>query len=479
MIIANNYTRLFWNEYQIDPSRSDYNIIFDQTISGDLDIARLSNALTRVIKNNVILNSHLVEIESKLYWQQNQIIKELEVFDNTDNQYDYVSKAFLLDTDPLYRFGLFKRGDGKYDLIMVLHHAIIDGSVFDEFITTVGDYYNCDDCTLEQLRLDIQATQIAQLNQKLIKEVENITELDLKNKYWSKKLASLPPITEIPYIGGLGSYSVSEYRFDIKLDSNINDFIKSKKVTLFTLFSQVFAVLLNKYTNQTHVALTYPIAISQAKELKYGANINTLISAVCFDTGTTFDSLLDTAIRDIQSFNTGAEKYSRLPIVRIIQQSPIKLLDISFAQTNLKDYTLSFNDCCLSVNHRYNIDIAGAKLVLEYQQAADVCNFRIKYREDLFSLEYIWQIANSYIVLLESLINNSHKQISEVLALSQQDYQTIVYDWNQTDSEYPRDKTIYELFEEQVKQNPNNIALVFEDKQLTYQELNNKSNQLA
>ncbi|MBK2238166.1 non-ribosomal peptide synthetase, partial [Francisella philomiragia] len=63
--------------------------------------------------------------------------------------------------------------------------------------------------------------------------------------------------------------------------------------------------------------------------------------------------------------------------------------------------------------------------------------------------------------------------------LSQQEYQTIVYDWNQTDSEYPRDKTIYELFEEQVKQNPNNIALVFEDKQLTYQELNNKSNQLA
>uniref|UniRef100_UPI0038B348AC non-ribosomal peptide synthetase n=1 Tax=Francisella sciaenopsi TaxID=3055034 RepID=UPI0038B348AC len=479
MIIANDYTRLFWNEYQIGPSRSDYNIVFDQRISGNLDIARLTNALTRVVKSNIVLNSHLIESESGLYWEQNQIIARLEIFDNIDNQYDFVSRAFLLDTGPLYRFGLFKRDDDNYDLIMVLHHAIIDGSAFDEFISTVSNYYNSDDYTQESLQLDVQATQIAQLNQKFIKEVKSISKLDAENKYWSKKLAPLSPSIEFPYIGGTGEYLVNEYRFDIKLDSNINDFIEFKKVTLFTLFSQVFAVLFNKYTNQNYVALIYPIAISQAKELKYGANINTLISAISFDTSTTFNSLLDLAVRDIRSFNIGAEKYSRLPIDKIVQQSPVKHLDISFAQTNLKDYTLSFDDCSLSVNHRYNIDIAGAKLVLQYQQVADVCNFRIQYREDLFSLEYIQQIANSYIVLLNSLVKNSYKQISEVLALTPQDYQRIVYDWNCTDSDYPNDRTIYELFEEQAEKNPDNVALVFEEKQLTYQELNNKANQLA
>ena len=63
--------------------------------------------------------------------------------------------------------------------------------------------------------------------------------------------------------------------------------------------------------------------------------------------------------------------------------------------------------------------------------------------------------------------------------LTEEDYQTIVYDWNNTDKEYPKDKTIYELFQEQVDQNPNNIALVYEDKELTYKELDERSNQLA
>ncbi|WP_440994900.1 AMP-binding protein, partial [Cysteiniphilum litorale] len=60
-----------------------------------------------------------------------------------------------------------------------------------------------------------------------------------------------------------------------------------------------------------------------------------------------------------------------------------------------------------------------------------------------------------------------------------EEYQTIVYDWNQTDRDYPKDKTIYQLFEEQVKANPDNIALVFEEQALSYNELNNRANQLA
>ncbi len=63
--------------------------------------------------------------------------------------------------------------------------------------------------------------------------------------------------------------------------------------------------------------------------------------------------------------------------------------------------------------------------------------------------------------------------------LTKEDYQTIVYDWNQTDKDYPKDKTVYQLFEEQVEATPNNVALVFEKEELTYKQLNEQSNQLA
>ncbi|MBK2005244.1 AMP-binding protein, partial [Francisella orientalis] len=63
--------------------------------------------------------------------------------------------------------------------------------------------------------------------------------------------------------------------------------------------------------------------------------------------------------------------------------------------------------------------------------------------------------------------------------LIEEDYQRIVYDWNKTDNDYLRDRTVYELFEEQVLKNPDAIAIVFEDQEVTYKELNERSNQLA
>jgi amino acid adenylation domain-containing protein len=69
--------------------------------------------------------------------------------------------------------------------------------------------------------------------------------------------------------------------------------------------------------------------------------------------------------------------------------------------------------------------------------------------------------------------------IKDISLLSPREYQQIVYDWNQTDREYPKDKTIYQLFEEQVKKTPDKEALIFEDQSLSYRTLNEKSNQLA
>ena len=63
--------------------------------------------------------------------------------------------------------------------------------------------------------------------------------------------------------------------------------------------------------------------------------------------------------------------------------------------------------------------------------------------------------------------------------LNQKQYQQIVYGWNKTEADYPKNKTVHQLFEEQVQKTPNNIAVVYEDTKLTYQELNNRANQLA
>jgi amino acid adenylation domain-containing protein len=95
------------------------------------------------------------------------------------------------------------------------------------------------------------------------------------------------------------------------------------------------------------------------------------------------------------------------------------------------------------------------------------------------NVDYIDQ--NTALRVLNYLEDYLHQMLetNNINMLLAQEHQKLFYDWNQTESKYPKDKTIQQLFEEQVERTPNNIALVYEDKQLTYQELNERANQLA
>ncbi|WP_440617952.1 amino acid adenylation domain-containing protein, partial [Cysteiniphilum sp. 6C5] len=90
-------------------------------------------------------------------------------------------------------------------------------------------------------------------------------------------------------------------------------------------------------------------------------------------------------------------------------------------------------------------------------------------------------IASSLQVIINQYQQHSKKNTkpNNISLLSKDDYQKIVIDWNKTDKPYPKNKTIHQLFEEQVEKHPNNIAVIFEKKQLTYAQLNAKANQLA
>ena len=97
----------------------------------------------------------------------------------------------------------------------------------------------------------------------------------------------------------------------------------------------------------------------------------------------------------------------------------------------------------------------------------------------LFNKETIEQMSRHYVNILEQLAFESEKVIADYKVLSSEEQQQILLGWNQTDEDYPKDKTIVQLFEEQVIANPNNTAVVFEESSLTYAELNAKANQLA
>jgi len=91
----------------------------------------------------------------------------------------------------------------------------------------------------------------------------------------------------------------------------------------------------------------------------------------------------------------------------------------------------------------------------------------------------IERMVSHYLLVLEQMVDNKDRLIKDYKLLSQTEFQQIIIDWNKTDVDYPKEKTIHQLFEEQVVKTPDSIAVVFEEQKLTYAELNIKSNQLA
>ena len=130
-LILSPYSRIFYNEWKLDPNRSDYNIVFDQEFEGQIDIVKLNYAIKQLITDYVICNSHITEDNEELYWVKNNEVSGLEYFKHKLTKSDilsYVQRPFDLEIGPLYRFGLIKNSNNRYRFIAVLHHIIIDGS---------------------------------------------------------------------------------------------------------------------------------------------------------------------------------------------------------------------------------------------------------------------------------------------------------------------------------------------------------------
>ena len=125
------------------------------------------------------------------------------------------------------------------------------------------------------------------------------------------------------------------------------------------------------------------------------------------------------------------------------------------------------------------IDVAKFDLSLFMSEVGDKLAGSFNYCTDLFNQETIERISRNFEKLLSAIVENSSAKIKDLRVLTDERRKQILIDWNDTKSPYPKDKTIYQLFESQAKKNPNNIAVIFEDQNLSYKELNKKSNQLA
>ncbi|WP_254564071.1 non-ribosomal peptide synthetase [Oscillatoria sp. HE19RPO] len=483
-----------WFLSELDPNNVSYNELFALRFLGVLNIVALEQSLNKIVARHAALRTNFATVNG----QPVQVIAErltltVPVIDlsnlpacDRENEVqrlatEQAQKPFNLVSDPLIQGTVFKLTDTEHIFLLRTHHIVWDGWSLGVMWRELAAFYN--DLSQELPPLPAQYPEFAVWQrQYLTGEV-----LDSLQTYWKKQLLDAPPLLELPTDRARGTtqtFRGKHYKFVISkpLSEAIIDLSRRQKVTIFMTLLSAFQTLLYRYTGQNDVVVGLPIANRDRPEFEglIGFFVNTLVLRTCFSGNPSFEDLLS----KVRKVTLGAYAHRDLPFEKLVE---ILQPERSVIYTPLVQVMLVILDELPEIQIEglrvsplaVETGIARTDLALCVEKTACGLIGEWEYNTDLFDESTIARMSRHFQTLLEGIVVNSKQKISELPLLTETERQQIHVEWNNTWAEYPQDKCIHQLFEAQVEQSPDAVALVFEGEQLTYRELNAKANQLA
>jgi amino acid adenylation domain-containing protein len=395
-------------------------------------------------------------------------------------------RRFNISKGPLIRVQVVILGKEEHVLLITLHHIVSDGWSMGIFFEELSACYEAriEGKIAELSVLAIQYVDFA-IWQKDWLQAERLEE---QLSYWKERLEgyenlNLPVDYPRP---ALQTFNGSHYIFKIPLEltKQLQQLAQRYQGTLFTVLLAAFNVLLSRYTGQTDIVIGTPIANRHLLEIErlIGLFVNTLVIRTKIDPEEKFSNLLKLLTKEaLEAYEHQDVPFEKLvdalQIDRDLSRSPLFQVMLDLQNVNEKiPFSLSGMDIS-RLTQRYNMSKFDLTLML--QETEEGLVGAIEYNTGLFKEATIAKLIEHFKVLLEGIVENPDQAIYQLPLLTEKEKKQILYDWNKTDIDYPADKTIHQLFEEQVERTPASIAVVFKDQQLTYRELNNRANQLA
>jgi amino acid adenylation domain-containing protein len=264
--------------------------------------------------------------------------------------------------------------------------------------------------------------------------------------------------------------------------NKIKDFSKENKVLLSSILYGSWGVLLQKFNNSNEVLFGTTVSgrpenISSIDKM-VGLFINTIPLRVKSEDKTTFIELInyiDKSLNERKGFeNTSLidiKEYCRLKVNEEIFNSIVTIENYPLYSNANKENVLTVKDFSIIEQTNYNMAVE----ILTF----DGIEFKFNFNSLSVDEDIVKKLGVYLERIIDTLLSNPYINLEEVDFLAEAEKHKLLYEFNDTYADYPRKKTIHELFEEQVERTPDNIAVVFEDKKLTYRELNERANRLA
>ena len=490
-----------WFLWQLEPQSTAYHLSAALRLSGELDVAALQTSFRILVQRHESLRT---VCRVNAHGQAQQVIEAagdfaLQTIDLSDLQLDsrqqravqeaeqIITTPFDLTQGPLLRVAVIRLDAQEHHLIVAMHHIISDAWSNRIIIDELAACYRA--CLMgepPQLpALPVQYADYAVWQRNWLEAGEKERQL----AYWRTQLGDTHKILQLPVDHArlpVNNYRAAQHNFQLPapLAAGLRRLAQERGVTLFMALLCGFQMLLYRYSGQNDIRVGVPVANRQRAEAEriVGLFVNTQVLCNRIDSRMTLAAILDQT-RDAAF---GAQTYQDLPFEHLVEalqperslhQNP--LFQVMFNHLR-EDYRALYQLPGLTVSE-FEPGERGAQfeLVLDTVEKPDgQIDARFTYAAELFEADTIQRLSEHYLYLLRQLADNPLQCLGDVNVLSEMEW-TQLNDWGVNARCYAEVEPVHRLIERRVMDQPDAVALIFQDNELSYAQLNQRANRLA
>jgi aspartate racemase len=487
-----------WFLAQLEPDNPSYNVPQILRLKGELNVNTLEQTFNAIIARHESLRTTFKEIDGQPVQIVSSTCKiklgfaDLKGLAESERENEArrlaiieVQRPFDLSRDYPLRALLVRINDDDHWLVVTMHHIVSDGWSMGILTSEISNIYGAlaTNQDIELSELPVQYSDFAEWQREWLQgEV-----LEEQLGYWLNSLAGAPAMLKLPTDHPRPAYqsfrgASLSLKLSQKLSQSLSEFSQREGVTLFMTTLAAFQTLLFRYTGQEDIVVGTPIAGRNRVEIEslIGFFVNTLALRTNVSGNPTFRQLL----RHVKEVALGAYAHQDLPFEKLVEElnperdlSHSPIFQVMFGMQNAPRSTAGLNGLMIT---RVPLPSVTAKfdLTLFLSETATGLNCWLEYNTDLFEETTISRILRHFEQLLEAIVADPDRRILQLPLLTPAERSQLLTKGNAARSDFPKE-CIHNVFERQVEQTPNAVAVVSEFGQLTYVELDRRANQLA
>lgn len=488
-----------WMLHKLDPDSTAYHLPICFTVRKRMEAQILRKAFEYLIEQYPILKV-AIEEENGVPYQVIEpdyrlVLEEEEVKGITKEQLllkikERVKEPFQLNKGPLMRVYLYQERN-KSTIVILVHHIIFDGTsievLTDSLLRCYYQLENGKQVILQKEPADF--FDYVEWEKQMIQGARGKEHLD----YWKNQLSGTLSVLELPtdYARKAGTSQRAELE-KIEVSGTIKEemvrYIRKHQITLPVFLLGVWKLLIHQHSGQDEI-ITGMIYRGRPEE-RFDTAIGYFVNMVPIRTKIAREQSIQKFMKQLQFTMLDGMDHGEYPFPNIVRELKIPrdvtvnpVFQVAYYYQN---YDIDKAEDDKTYQEEYSIDVledihqeGEYDLTFEVIEKNDGLLFCFKYNGELFKQTTIQRLAKKLVWLAKQCIANDTLAIKDIPMLSDEEEKLVLYDWNATQKEYPREKCVYELFMEQVARTPDAVALVYEGSTMTYRELDDRSTKLA